>query len=84
MPFTIIEAESFVTDGFFREDEFLKNIREHDWSQYADAKVLVRGCGDLVVPPWAFMIIASRLTGVAASVRYGNEHDNIVIYRRSK
>jgi len=84
MTFTIIEAQSFVSDGFFREDEFLANVEAHDWEQYAGAKMLVRGCGNTVVPPWAFMVITARLTGIVASARYGNEHDHIVIYRCPK
>jgi hypothetical protein len=27
------------------------------------------------------MVIAAKLAGVARSVRYGNEHDNVVVHR---
>ncbi len=65
----------------FRQDDFLKGILTHDWQQYSNRNVLVRGCSDVITPPWAYMVIASRLVGVARSVRYGNEHDNLLVSR---
>lgn len=59
----------------------MENIVGHDWEQYRDKRVLVRGCGDMIVPPWAYMAITARLAGIARSVRYGNEHDNILVYK---
>lgn len=84
MPFTVVDPSSFLKSEMFRQDEFLEAVRDFDWSEFADRKVLVRGCGDVITPPWAYMAIAARLAGVARSVRYGNEHDNVVIYRAER
>ncbi len=83
MGFTIIDPSAFLADGLFREDDFLARLDEHAWDQYRDRQVLVRGCGDVIFPPWAFMAITARLVGLARSVRYGNEHDNVTVYRRT-
>lgn len=81
MAFTVVSPESFIDNGMFREEEFLARTGSHDWEQYRGKNVLVRGCGEVIVPPWAFMVLAARLGNVARSVRYGNEHDNVVVHR---
>lgn len=84
MGYLVIQPSDFTAGDVFREDLFVSNIGDHNWEQYRDKSVLVSGCGNLVTPPWAYMLIASRLSGVARSIRYGNDHDNIVIYRSSR
>jgi hypothetical protein len=82
MAFEVVDPQSFVDDGFFREGEFQQRVEAHDWSVYADRQVLIRGCGDAIVPPWAFMVLTAKLASYAKSIRYGNEHSNLVVYRR--
>jgi hypothetical protein len=79
--FTTVDIERFLDDGMFREDAFLAGVDAHDWAQYNRARVLVRGCGSAIVPPWAYMVIATRLVGHAKSIRFGNEHDHVVVHR---
>jgi len=81
MAFEILDPQAFTDDGLFAEDRFLERAESHDWARFADKNVLVRGCGGAPVPPWAFMHLTARLVGLARSVRYGNEHDNVVVYR---
>lgn len=83
MPFSIVDPEQFLSDGIFREEGFLKKADGYNWDELKDKQVLVRGCSSTVIPPWAFMYITGKLTGVAKSVRFGNEHDNIVVYRKN-
>jgi hypothetical protein len=84
MPFSIVDPELFLTNGVFREDGFLKKAEQFNWNEHKDKQVLVRGCSSAIFPPWAFMYITGKLTDVAKSVRYGNEHDNIVVFRKTK
>lgn len=84
MSFEVIEPGALVPGPIFKQDEFLNAVRDHNWEQYRGKKVLVRGCGDQLTPPWAYMAITARLAGLAASVRYGNEHDNVTVYRAPK
>ena len=83
-PYSVVDLRDFLTGGMFRQDDFLANIAGHDWNRHRDRRVLVRGCGDIPIPPWAYMAIAARLVGIARTVRYGNEHDNLVVYRSEK
>jgi len=81
MAFEVVDPEEFLSDGVFRENEFLERADGIDWTKYQDKKVLVRGCHGSLIPPWAFMYFTGKLAPFARSVRYGNEHDNVVVYR---
>ncbi len=80
----IVDIKSFVDGPILVEKDFLAKIDTFNWEKYRGEKALVRGCSDIVIPTWAYMVVASRLSEVASSIRYGNEHSNIVIYRRAK
>jgi hypothetical protein len=54
-----------------REREFREQVKAYDFSAHRDAHVAVHCSTDAIVPVWAFMLIASRLDGVAASVALG-------------
>jgi len=84
MAFSIVDPAQFSPEGIFRQDEFLDALKSHDWENYSGLAVLVRGCGDVITPPWAFMAITGYLAGVAKSIRYGNEHDHVVVYRTKR
>lgn len=84
MAFVVVDPEDFTTDGILLQDAFLEKADQYDWSKFQGKKVLVRGCSSTIIPPWVYMYITSRLCGVAKSVRFGNEHDNIVIHRATE
>jgi len=79
--FEILDPKEFMTEGILLEDAFLDKASHYNWSQFAGKKVLVRGCSSTIIPPWVYMYITARLSGVAKSIRFGNEHSNIVVYR---
>ena len=81
MPYSIVEPDQFLSDGIFLEGIFLDKIEKFNWAQYRQKQVLVRGCSSAIFPPWAFMHITGKLAPLAKSIRYGNEHDNIVVFR---
>ncbi|HWR83373.1 MAG TPA: DUF2480 family protein [Candidatus Deferrimicrobium sp.] len=84
MPFEVIDPEQFLGGKSFAEQAFLDQIERYDWSKCLGKKVLVRGCHSTIIPPWAYMCITGKLATVAHSVRFGNEHDNVVVFRSSK
>lgn len=84
MAYEIVDPADLLTDGAFFEDMFIRKADSYDWSRFKGRPVLVRGCGSELIPPWAYMLITSRLVGIAKSVRYGNEHDNVVVFRNDK
>jgi len=81
MTFAILDLDEFLADGLFSEDSFLGKAGRFDWERFRDANVLVRGCQSTIVPPWSYMIVTAQLVPLARSIRFGNEHDHIVVFR---
>ncbi len=84
MSFAILNPDDLLDDSVFKEDAFLESVEKFDFSQYKDKLVLIRGCTSSIIPPWAYMLLTGKLTTVAKTIRFGNEHDNIVVYRNKK
>lgn len=80
MAFEIIDPAVFLDNDAFFEDYFFEKTKEFDWQKFHEKKVLVRGCS-IIIPPWAYMYITGKLAPIAKSVRFGNEHDNVVVFR---
>ncbi len=77
----LFDISEFLDNGILAETAFYKKVDEFDWDSFSGKRVLVKGCGTTVIPPWAFMVISSRLTEVAKVIKYGSEHDSFPIYR---
>lgn len=84
MAYSIVDPQEFAVDGMFREADFKRIVEEYDWARFSGKSVLIKGCGDIIVPPWAYMVITARLVTIARAVRFGNEHDNALIFRLPK
>ena len=78
----ILDISVFLENGIITESSFYKKIQDFDWDSFSDKRVLVRGCGTTVIPPWAIMVIASRLTQKAKVIKYGSEHDSFPVFRK--
>ncbi len=58
-----------------REKDFRLALKEHDWQQYT-GKTIVVGCtADAIVPTWAYMLVTSKLEGIAHDVSFGEPGD---------
>ena len=53
-----------------------------DWERYRDAPVVLKGCGNDLVPLDAFVQATRRLQGVAAKVMYGEPCSSVPVWRR--
>lgn len=84
MAFETVDPADFLTNGIFHQDQFLAKLDSYDWDNLAGKRILVRGCQTAVIPPWAMMRLVTKLVGRAQSVSYGNEHDNIVVWKEGK
>ena len=58
-----------------REKEFRAAVQAHDWSAYQSQHVALFCSSDALVPPWAWMLVATKLHGHAASVTVGRADD---------
>ncbi|MBA3970612.1 MAG: DUF2480 family protein [Bacteroidetes bacterium] len=51
---------------------------------YADARVVIKGCGDLPVPKAAYVQITNLLRPVAKSIMYGEPCSTVPLYKKPK
>jgi hypothetical protein len=63
-------------------DLFAKLLDSHDWSQYQDRNVVVKGCPSDVVPTSAYVHAMSALQDIANKVMYGEACSAVPVWRR--
>lgn len=75
-PITELDIEPFLYEGLMlREKEFRQAVKAHDWTAYDGHHVAIFCSADAIVPTWAYMFIATKLRGIAASVTFGQQQD---------
>lgn len=57
-----------------KEKDFRSFIKEHDWDQYSGHFVNVFCSADAIIPHWAFMLITSKLEGIAKLIFIGDSN----------
>lgn len=55
-----------------REKDFREFVKEHDWAQYTGKNVAITCTADAIVPTWAYMLLANRMTPYANEIVFGN------------
>ncbi len=60
----------------------LQNINNIDASTFADARVVVKGCGDIALPESAFLAITQKIKPVVKSLMYGEPCSTVPVYKR--
>lgn len=58
-----------------KEKEFRDFLSSHDWSVYANQHVYLHCTVDAILPSWAFMIVSSKLIGIAKTITIGSLQD---------
>ena len=72
------DLEPFLYKGLvLREVEFREQVKQHEWEQYRDKHVAIFCSADAIVPTWAYMLVASKLHGIAESTAFGSKDDLI-------
>ena len=59
-------------------------IAKIDVEEYRDAKVVVKGCGSIPVPTYAYVEIMRKLLPVASSLMYGEPCSTVPLYKKPK
>lgn len=55
-----------------KEKDFRAFVKENDWQAYQGKNVAIICSSDAIVPTWAYMLIAAKLTGVANYFVFGD------------
>ncbi len=81
---TTISMDDFLEDGILKEESFRKKVEKTDWSQYEGDRVLVRGCADVVIPTWAFLILTAQLAQFVDRIYFGELRSAVKIFTKEK
>jgi len=76
------DLESFAENGILREQSVREAFARHDWEQYRDKTVHIRGCGNILVPTWAYLMMASHLAQYARKITFGEEQSPMSVFVR--
>jgi hypothetical protein len=55
-----------------KETEFRDFIKTNDWTKYIGKHVAIVCSADAIVPTWAYMLVANKLSGLAKSFVFGD------------
>lgn len=65
-------ADNLFQGMILREKDFRLFVKEHDWGQYQGKNVSLICSEDAIVPTWAYMLLMTKLEGVANLVVMGS------------
>lgn len=74
----------FGNKDFLHNTLFLKNISKINIAEYADKRVVIKGCGELAVNETAYVAVTQMLRPVAKSIMYGEPCSTVPIYKKPK
>lgn len=60
---------------------FLQNINSIDITNFADKRVVVKGCGEVPIGEFAYMEITKKLRPVVKSIMYGEPCSTVPIFK---
>jgi hypothetical protein len=61
---------------------FLKNLSRIDINEFADKRIVIKGCGDIPVGDFAYMEITKMLRPVAKSIMYGEPCSTVPVFKK--
>ena len=71
----------FGDEKFALQQQFLKNISAIDPNEFAEKRIVVKGCGDLPIGAFAYMEITKKLRPVVKSIMYGEPCSTVPIFK---
>jgi hypothetical protein len=64
------------------EQTLLKKIQTINIDEYADKRIVIKGCGEIQIGEFAYMEITKRLRPVAKSIMYGEPCSTVPVYKK--
>lgn len=61
---------------------YQRNLRQHNWEQYRDKFVLLKGCGDIHVPDSIYVQATNYLTRVSKKIMYGEACSFVPVWKQ--
>ena len=75
-----IFLNDFLDGEILREKVFREKVANIDWSQYADKWVLIKGCSEVPIPTWAYLILTAELAQFVKRIYFGELRSAVKIF----
>lgn len=72
----------FGNEVLTKETILLQNINTINANAFADARIVIKGCGDLPIAEAAYIAITNKLRPVAKSIMYGEPCSTVPVYKK--
>lgn len=72
----------FGEQEYVRTALFNQAINDIDFNQYTDARIVIKGCGDIHIPEAAFVTFTAKLSAYAKSIMYGEPCSTVPVFKR--
>ena len=82
MALDTIYLDHFLDGGILKEKSFRNQVAETDWTQYKGEKVIIKGCAEVPIPTWAYLIITAQLAQVAQKIYYGEPRYAVEVFNQ--
>lgn len=69
------------TEELFKKN-FLENIAQIDPTGFEGKRVVVKGCGEKQIPPYAYLAISNKLLPVVKSLMYGEPCSTVPVFKK--
>jgi len=79
-----IHLDDFLDGGILKEKSFRRKVDSIDWAQYSTKRVLIKGCSDVPVPTWAYLVITAQLAEHAQRIYFGELRSAVKIFNKDK
>ena len=56
-----------------KEKDFRLMLDQHEWGQYQNKWIIITCSVEAIIPMWAYMLVVSKLTGLASDIHVGDE-----------
>lgn len=63
---------------------FENMLANRDFSEYKDARIVVKGCSDKAVPPAAYVTLTRKLRPLARTIMYGEPCSTVPVYKQPR
>jgi hypothetical protein len=74
----------FGDEDFLHRTLFLKNLSLININDFADKRVVIKGCGDKIISETAYVEITKLLRPVVKSIMYGEPCSTVPIYKKPR
>lgn len=80
----IAHTTHFGSQSALEEALWFGALAAHDWAQYTDCRVVIKGCADREVPEGVYMDLVARLQPIVKAIMYGEACSTVPVWKRPK